>query len=171
MLLGVMCGTFLLANGCANPDVNPSALRAGRGYVDLYTQPKTDVWWKVDVFDARAGRYKELAAQFKAPEQAIFRIAARPGPFKARIWFVNHAVEAPAEVETEVREGMITPIQVKLGQGDTSYVRITGDRAHSGMGNAVRNEVTDSSQQRWQVSATAQPPVAYLPKESTAYWK
>jgi hypothetical protein len=170
-LLCAMSGILVLVNGCASPDVNPQASRPGRGYVDLYTQPKTDVWWKLDVFDTRSERYKELAAQFKAPEQAIFRIAARPGSHKARISFVNHAIEAPAELEVEVREGMITPVQVKLGKGDTSYVRITGDRAHSGLRNAVRNEVTDYEQQRWQISATAQPPVAYTPKESTAYWK
>ena len=104
-------------------------------------------------------------------EQAIFRIAARPGPHKARISFVNQAVEAPAEVEVEVREGMITPVQVKLDKGDTSYVRVVDDRARSGFRNASRNQVTDYSQQRWQISATAQPPVPYTPKENTAYWK
>ena len=31
--------------------------------------------------------------------------------------------------------------------------------------------LTDYSQQRWQISATAQPPVPYSPKENTAYWR
>ena len=66
---------------------------------------------------------------------------------------------------------MITPIQVKLDQGDTSYVRITGDRAHSGLRNAMRNQVTDYSQQRWKISATAQPAIPYTPKENAAYGK
>jgi hypothetical protein len=166
-----MFGTSLLMSGCANPDVNPQTPRPGRGYVDLYTQPKTDVWWKLDVFDSRTAGYKELAAQFKAPEQAIFRVEARPGPFKARIGFVNHAVEAPSDIEVEVRQGMITPIQVKLDEGGTSYVRITDDRGRSGFRNAGRNRVTDYEQQRWKISATAQPLVPYTPKENTAYWK
>ena len=170
-LLCAMTGILVLANGCASPDVNSQAPRPGRGYVDLFSQPKTDVWWKVDVFDTRTESYKEFTAQFKAPEQAIFRIAARPGPHKARISFVNQAIEAPAEVEVEVREGMITPVQVKLDKGDTSYVRVVDDRARSGFRNAGRNQVTDYSQQRWQISATPQPPVPYTPKENTAYWK
>jgi hypothetical protein len=171
MLLCATSGILLLANGCASPDVNPQAPRPGRGYVDLYTQPKTNVWWKVDVFDSRKQDYKEFTAQFKAPEQAIFRVEARPGPHKARISFVNQAVEAPADIEVEVREGMITPVQVKLNPGDTTYVREVDDRARSGFRNAGRNQVTDYSQRRWLISAKAQPPVPYTPKENTGYWK
>jgi hypothetical protein len=166
-----MGGMLLLASGCAGPDVNPYAPRPGKGYVDLFTQPKTDVWWKVDVFDSRIQGYKEFTAQFKAPEQAIFRVEARPGPHKARISFVNQAVEAPAEVEVEVREGMITPVEVKLDKGDSSYVRVVDDRARAGFRTAGRNQVTDYSQQRWRISATAQPPRSYTPKGNAAYWK
>jgi hypothetical protein len=139
--------------------------------VDLYTQPQTDVWWKVDVFDPRTEGYKEFSTQFKAPEQAIFRVEARPGAHRARISFVNQAIEALAEVEVEVRVGMITPVEVKLDQGDSSYVRVVDDRARSGFRTAGRNQVTDYSQQRWHISAIAQPPVPYTPKENTAYWK
>jgi hypothetical protein len=169
----LFAGTVILvfAGGCASPDVNPQAPRPDRGYVDLYTQPKTDAWWKVDVFDTRTESYKEFTAQFKAPGKAIFRVAARPGPHKARISFVNQAVEAPAEIEVEVRDGMITPVQVKLKKGDTSYVREVDDRVRAGFRNAGRNQVTDYSQQRWLISATAQPPVPYTPKENTAYWQ
>jgi hypothetical protein len=166
-----MGGIFLLVSGCAGPDVNPHAPRPGKGYVDLFTQPKTDVWWKVDVFDSRIQGYKEFTAQFKAPEQAIFRVEARPGPHKARISFVNQAIEAPAEVEVEVREGIITPLAVKLDKGDSSYVRVVDDRGRAGFRTAGRNQVTDYSQQRWRISATAQPPRPYTPKENTAYWK
>ena len=171
VLLCAIGGIFLVVSGCAGPDVNPRVPRPGKGYVDLFTQPKTNVWWKVDVFDSRIQGYKEFTAQFEAPEQAIFRVAARPGPHKARISFVNQAIEAPAEVEVEVREGMITPVEVKLDKGDTSYVRVVDDRARAGFRTAGRNEVTDYTQQRWRISATAQPPGPYTPKESTAYWK
>ena len=165
------CALLLLAAGCATPDVNPPAAHVGRGYVDLYTQPKADVWWKVDVFDSRKQNYKEFTAQFKTPAQAIFRVEARPGRHKARISFVNQAVEAPAELEVEVREGMITPVEVKVNKGDSSYVRVVEDRAASGFRTAGRNRVTDYSQERWQIFARAQPPVPYIPKEQTAYWK
>ena len=171
ILLCAVSGLLLLTNGCASPDVNPQAARSGRGYVDLFTRPKTDVWWKVDVFDARQQNYKEFTAQFKTPEQAVFRVEARPGRHKARIGFVNQAIEAPAEVEVEVREGMITPIEVKLAQGGSSYVRVVEDRARSGYRTAGRNRVTDYSQPLWQISATVQPPVPYTPKANTAYWK
>jgi hypothetical protein len=172
--LMVLCATgtvLLLANGCASPDVNPHTPRPGHGYVDLFTQPKEDVWWKVDVFDSRKEGYKEFTAQFKAPGQQIFRIEARPGLHKGRISFVNQAIEAPAEVEVEVREGMITPVEVKVTKAGSSYVRVVEDRARSGFNTAGRNKVTDYPQQLWQISATALPPIPYTPKENTAYWK
>jgi len=153
--------------GCATRDVNPPATRAGRGYVDLYTVPKTEAWWKVDVFDPGRQDYKEFTAQFKAPGEGIFRVEARPGRHKARISFVNQAIEAPAEIEVEVREGMITPIQVTLDKAGSTYVRVAEDRARD----VHRNKVTDYQQQRWRISAAAQPPVPYTPKGKTAYWK
>ena len=171
MLLCAVSGILLLTNGCASPDVNPQAARPGRGYVDLFTRPKTNVWWKVDVFDPRKQDYREFTVQFKAPEQAVFRVEAQPGRHKARISFVNQAVEAPAEVEVEVREGMITPVEVKLERGGSSYVRVVEDRGRAGFRTAGRNQVNDYSQPLWQISATAQPPVPYAPKENMAYWK
>ena len=171
ILLCAVSGVLLLTNGCASPDVNPQAARSDRGYVDLFTRPKADVWWKVDVFNASRRDYKEFTAQFKAPEQGIFRVEARPGHYKARIGFVNQAVEAPAEVEVEVREGMITPVEIKLEQGGSSYVRVVEDRGRAGFRTAGRNQVTDYSQSLWQISATVQFPATYTPKENTAYWK
>jgi hypothetical protein len=164
-------GLWLFAGGCASPDVNPQAARSDRGYVDLFTQPKADVWWMVDVFDSRNQGYKEFTAQFKAPEQSIFRVEAKPGRHKALVSFVNHAVEAPAEVEVEVIAGMITPVEVKLEKGDSSYVRAVEDRARSGFATAGRNKVTDYSQERWRISARALRPVAYTTKENALYWK
>ena len=169
--LYVLSGVLLLGNGCASPDVNPQAPKPGRGYVDFLTQPKEDVWWKVDVFDSRKQDYKEFTTEFKAPGEGILRVEARPGPHKGRISFVNQAIEAPAEVEVEVREGMITPVEVKLSRGGSSYVRTVEDRARSGFNNAGRNEVTDSPQQLWQISAKALPPIPYMPKQNTGYWK
>jgi hypothetical protein len=170
-LLLPLAGILLLAGGCASPDVNPQAAQPGRGYVDLFTQPKTNVWWMVDVFDPRKQDYKEFTAQFQAPEQGIFRVQARPGRHKAKISFVNQAVEAPAELEVEVREGMITPVEVKLHQGDKTFVRVVDDRGRSGFRTAGRNQVNDYSQSRWQISAMALPPIPYTPKEKTSYWK
>ena len=156
-----------LATSCATRDVNPQATRAGRGYVDFYTVPKTEAWWKVDVYDPHRQNYREFTAQFKGPAEGIFRVEARPGRHRARIAFVNQAIEAPAEIEAEVREGMITPIQVTLNQGDNTYVRVVEDRAR----NVYRNKAVDYEQQRWRISVSAQPPVPYTPKEKTAYWK
>lgn len=168
---GAVYGLFFLIAGCAAPDVNPANSRVGRGYVDFYTQPKEDVWWKVDVFDTRKEGYKEIAAEFKAPEQSILRLQARPGRYKARISFVNQGVDAPAEVEVEVREGMVTPVAVKLEKGGSSYVRVVEDRARSGFRTAGANRVKDYTQPLWQISAAAQAPVPYVLKQNTAYWK
>ena len=101
--LSIAAGLLLLASGCAGPDVNPASARTGRGYVDLYSQPRADVWWKVDVFDKNQQVYREFTAQFHSAEADIFRIEARPGSYKARISVVNSSVEAPAEVEVQVR--------------------------------------------------------------------
>jgi hypothetical protein len=169
--LCTLSGFLLLGNGCASPDVNPQAPRLGRGYVDLFTQPKEDVWWKVDVFDCRKQDYKEFTAEFKAPRNGILRVEAQPGPHKGRISFVNQAIEAAAEVDVDVREGMITPVEVKLSKGGSSYVRTVEDRARSGFNTAGRSKVSDSPQQLWQISATALPPIPYVPKPNTAYWK
>jgi hypothetical protein len=163
------CAAALLfvAGGCATPDVNPAAAKAGRGYVDLYTVPKSAAWWKVDVFDPNRQSYKEFTAQFEAPADDIFRVQARPGRHKARISFVNQAIEAPAEIEVEVGEGMITPVKVTLEQGDKTYVRVVEDRAKV----HYRNKVSDYSQTRVRISAEAQSPVPYTAKQNTAYWK
>jgi hypothetical protein len=156
-----------LVVGCASPDVNPAAPKAGRGYVDLYTVPRSAVWWKVDVYDPSRQDYKEFTAQFQAPGDDIFRVQARPGKHKARISFVNQAIEAPAEVEVDVREGMITPVEVKVEKGDTTNVRVVEDRAK----NIYRNKVTDQTQTRWRISATAKPGIPYTTKQNTSYWK
>lgn len=166
-----VCGLWLFVCGCASPDVNPQVPRNDRGYVDIFTVPKEDVWWKVDVFDSGNKDYKEFTAQFKAPTDAIFRVEARPGGHKALISFVNHAVEAPAEGEVEVVAGMITPVQVTLEKGDKAFVRSVDDRARSGFTTAGRNEVTDYSQTRWKITVKALPPIPYAPKESMNYWK
>jgi len=136
------------------------------GYADLFTEPKTNVWWKVEVFDTRDQGYKEFTQQFNSPGEGIFRVEAKPGRHKARIRFVNQAVEAPAEVEAEIREGMITPIRVTLGNGGTANVRIKEDRL-----SIRRSKVTDYEQGVWQISAEALPPTPYVPKEKTTYWK
>ncbi len=169
--LTALCGLWMFACGCASRDVNPHVPRSDRGYVDLYTVPKEDVWWKVDVFDPQNQNYKEFTAQFKSPTDGIFRVEARPGKHKALISFVNHAVEAPAEGEVEVVAGMITPVQVTLEKGDTAYVRSVEDRARSGFATAGRNDVTDYHQTRWKISSRALAPIPYAPKKDMQYWK
>lgn len=163
--LGVAGGLALLASGCAGPDVNPTSARTGRGYVDLYSQPKADVWWKVDVFDTRGQAYREFTAQFHSAGSDIFRIEARPGSYKARISVVNGAVEAPAEVEVDVREGMITPIRVTGAVAGEGSFQVKEDRLRW-----EASRVRDYPQRIWRISASAQPPVPYAPKEDMRYW-
>lgn len=164
-LLSLAGGLMLMASGCAGPDVNPASARTGRGYVDLYSQPKADVWWKVDVFDKRGQAYREYTAQFHSAEANIFRIEARPGSYQARISVVNSAVEAPAEVEVQVREGMITPIRVTGVVAGESSFRVKEDRLRW-----EASRVREYPQRVWKISASAQPPVPYAPKEDMKYW-
>lgn len=164
--VGAGGGLLLLASGCASPDVNPKSARSGRGYVDLYTVPKSDVWWKVDVFLKQEQTFKEFTVEFKAPDQDILRVEARPGWHKARIAFVNAVVEAPAEIDVEVREGMITPIRVAMEPAGTTFTQSREDRVRW-----EESRVKTYDQQVWKISATAGAPVPFAPKESTAYWK
>jgi hypothetical protein len=173
LLATLLAAAFLsmLAAGCASRDVNPAMARSDRGYVDLFTVPKSDVWWKVDVYDAKDNSYREFTAQFKTPEQSIFRVEAKPGRHKALISFVNRPVEAPAEGEVEVVAGMITPVEVTIKKGDASYVRSVDDRVRSGFATAGRNAVTDSVEERVVISSKALPPIPYAPKAQLNYWK
>jgi hypothetical protein len=161
------CALAGLAGGCATSDTNPKNPRPGRGYVDLYLVPKADVWWKVDVFHTREQRYKPFTAQFDAPPQGILRVEARPGHYRARVRFVNQAVLAPAEIEVEVRPGLITPVRVMSQKAGSAYVRNVEDRFNP----YKKNEVTDFPQHLWEITATVQPPIPYAPKTGMAYWK
>ena len=164
--LGVGAGLLLIVSGCASPDVNRSAARSGRGYVDLFTVPKSDVWWKVDVFLKQEQAFKEFTVEFQAPEKDILRVEARPGWYKARITFVNAAVEAPADIEVEVREGMITPIRVTMEPAGTTYSRSREDRLRW---QSARVRTYD--QKLWKISAAVEAPVPFAPKENADYWK
>jgi hypothetical protein len=165
-LLRFLLGGLLLAAGCATTDVDPGTPQAGRGYVDLFTEPKANVWWNVSVFDARDDTFKPFVAQFNAPGLGIFRVAARPGQHRAKISFVNHAVEAPVEVEVDVKEGMITPVRVELEPGDSTYVRSREDRARW-----QSSRMFETSQAAWKISATPMPAIPYVRKEQTSYSK
>lgn len=166
LLLGVLSGLLGFAAGCASTDLNPQTARPGRGYVDFYTQPRTESWWKVDVFQAATQTYQPFAAEFNAPAGGIYRVEAPPGRYKIRVGFVNRFVESPAGQEVEVQDGKITPVEVTLAQGGTAQRRVAEDRA----GGSLRNKVTDQPDTVWKVSASARPAVAYTPKAATAYW-
>jgi len=165
-VLAAVLVIFLFTPGCASLDQNPRSARPGRGYVDLYTDPKVGVWWKVDVYDSRGNAYRQYTAELKAPALGILRLEAKPGRYQARISFVNAAVEAPAEVEVEVSEGAVTPIRVTGEAGGESFVRMAEDRLRW-----ERSRTTDYAQTVWRITATTQAPVPYAPKESIAYWK
>ena len=166
-LLGVLATTILLVGGCATRDVNPQAARTGFGYVDFYTQPKTESWWKVEVFDAAKNSYRDFTADFKAPGQDIFRVEAPPGRYRARIAFVNRFIEAPAEVEVEVQAGLITSVPVTLETSGASNIRTVEDRA----GGSLRKKVADNPETVWKISAAAKPALPYALKAQMSYWK
>lgn len=166
LFFGVFSGLLLFAAGCASTDVNPAAARAGRGYVDFYTQPRTESWWKVDVFQTATQTYKPFAAEFNGPAGGIYRVEAPPGRYKIRVSFVNRFVESPAGLEVEVQDGKVTPVEVTLANAGTGQRRVVEDRA----GGSLRNKVTDQPDTIWRISATARPPVSYTPKAATSYW-
>jgi hypothetical protein len=161
----------LLAFGCASPDVNPKSPRSHTGYVDLYANITNALSWDVQRFDTRTKDFGPVYFDLDPLEGRILRLAFAPGTYRLRVGFLNGIVRDPGVVEVEVRDGEITPIEVKLSKAGVSSVR-TKDTSVGGttFGRyGRRTKIGSYEGASYRVTAVAAPPVPYQPKDLMPY--
>jgi len=157
---------LLLLSACASRNVNPPAPKAHTGYVDIHSQPAMGISW--DVLYAKPGSddFKRAYSDVKPVEGGPLRIALQPGRHVLRINVLNHVITDPADVEVEVANGKITPVSVNFVAGKTlqmPYRDPNAGRAFRRQGRGSRISLFEASE--YAISATAEAPVAYQPKE------
>ncbi len=162
----VTSALLLLLAGCATPEVNPSAPRTDKGYADFYPDPAREIYWEIDLWDAQASQFKSFYSKFGAPDHGILRLELAPGRHRCRITVLNLATKGPVQAEVEIVPEKITPVRVQYEAAGDTYVRSVDDKlAHGGR----RREVTDYQHQIYRLSAVAQAPEAYHPKQKMPY--
>jgi hypothetical protein len=169
------CACFLIglvglfAAGCASTNVNPPAARAHTGYVDFFADDE-NLYWQVDQIGAD-GKAKQVFARFAPLQEHILRLAFAPGYYRFRVTFMNHAIRTPGVVEVEVRDGMITPVQVTLvdvGEALVQSKQVQGGATY--FGRYGRNtRIRDNPDIMYQVDLVAGPASTYKPKAAMPY--
>jgi len=119
--------------GCATQNVNPPQARANTGYVDFHADPSVGLSWEVARFDDRTQSFKNVFSELEPPPDGVLRLAFAPGHYRLRVTFLNRIISQPAEVEVEVKDGKITPVQVALIPDGTAVLAGPGtiDVAHT----------------------------------------
>ena len=169
--LAAFAAVLVLAFGCASPNVNPPAPQPNTGYLDFYSGTAEDLAWDIQTFSPEANRYVTAFSDVKPLRERVLRLAFRPGRLQVRVTVLNRAVEQPAEVELEVRDGKITPVQVDLKEAGESVV---GTRRESAGGTLYgrygrRTKTSIAEMTRYTISASAAAPVDYQPKGQMSY--
>jgi hypothetical protein len=160
-----------LLSGCATGDVNPSKAHSNTGYVDFHADPSDDLFWEISRYDPQAQNFHRVYSELEAPPSDVLRLAFRPGQYRFRVTFLNQFVNNPAEVEVQVQDGRITPVRVTLSAGSTTTVQTkettTGGTVYGRAGR--RTKITSSEAREYDLSAAADSPVSYQPKEQMSY--
>lgn len=157
--------------GCATVDVNPALPAANTGYVDFFVQSPTALAWSVERWNTNANRFAVLYSSFEPSESRILRLALAPGRHQLRVSFPNRAVSEPAQFETEVGVGQVTPVEFELVATGTTLVRTAGQRRGATYkGRYGRATTIGSDETRmYRVVAEPQSPQAYQRKEQMPY--
>jgi hypothetical protein len=169
LLLLVLFG--LLAPGCASPNANPPRPRANTGYVDFHADSTNDLSWDVARFDENTQVFQKVFSDLTPPPGGILRLAFAPGRQRLQITFLNRVISQPAEIEVEVQDGKITPVNVTLTAAGTALV----DRKTKSLGGTaqgqygVRTKIRSNETVMYGVTAAADPPVTYQIKEQMPY--
>jgi hypothetical protein len=161
----------LLIPGCATRSVNPAQARANTGYVDFHADPASELWWDVARSDESTQNFKSVFSQMNPPQDGVLRLAFAPGRHRLRITFLNRVITKPAEIEVEVQDGKITPVRVELTAAGTTLVETqTENFGGTAKGRYGRHTKYSSDESvMYNLSAVAEPPVAYQPKERMPY--
>jgi len=163
----------LLAAGCATNDVNPSRPRPQAGYVDLYSAGTNTapLSWDVEQLPDNAQRGRKVFYELDPVEDQILRLAFMAGHCRLRVTFLNRAIAAPAIVDVEVVDGMVTPVEVKLVDAGTIDVeqreRSAGASYRGRPGRRAEYSITGS--RVYDIVAETQAPVSYAVKAEMPY--
>jgi hypothetical protein len=173
LLFTLMASLALLCPGCASPNVNPSKPRAGTGYVDFYADVEGGVAWDIQSFDDTAGKFKEVFSDVEAPEGGILRLAFAPGVRRLRVTCLDNVIQTPADISVTVLDGQIIPVEVTLIPVGAAQVKSESDQVgKTYLGRGRRHTNYDYAKtQICNVTAEAQDPQAYLPKQKMPYYE
>ena len=157
--------------GCATQNVNPPQARANTGYVDFHADPSGELSWEVARFDDRTQNLRILFSDLQPPPGGILRLAFAPGHYRLRVTFLNRIISQPAEVGVEVKDGMITPVQVALVSDGTALVERREQRVGPTVRGHYRSNIKLSSDEStlYRISAGVDALMPYQVKERTVY--
>jgi len=161
----------LLVSGCATQNVNPPQARANMGYADFHADPAGELYWQIERFDDRAQGFKKVFSELEPPTGGFLRLAFAPGRHRLRVTFLNRVIAQPAEVEVEVQNGKITPVRVALTSAGVAFVQ-TKETSRGGTAKGRygrRTKYSSDESTMYDLSAVADPPVAYQLKEKMPY--
>jgi hypothetical protein len=170
LLLTLAAFEFWVA-GCATQNVNPPQSRVNTGYVDFRAAPASELWWDVARFDEGTQSFRSVFSQMKPPQDGVLRLAFAPGHHRLQVTFLNRVIRKSAEVEVEVLDGKITPVRVILTAAGTAQVETQSESFGSTAKGRYGRRTKYSSDQSvmYDLSAMAEPPMAYKLKERMPY--
>lgn len=166
-----MLATAFLASGCASPNVNPASPQAQTGYVDLHADSSGELSWNVQVRDAAGSGFRKAFYNLDPLEDRILRLAFAPGNCQLRVTFLNRVIAEPVVFEVQVRDGQITPVQIKLVEVGATSVQTkstsAGGTAYGRYGR--RTKIGSYETSMYRVTAAPQEPQPYQIKQHMPY--
>ena len=167
----MLAAAGLIMTGCANPNVNPPQARPKTGYVDFYADSSGELSWEVARFDDHTQGFKSVFSEFEPPPGRVLRLAFTPGHYRLRVTFMNRVVQEPGLAEVEVKDGLITPVQVALIPDGTTQVKTKETRVGGTFkGRYGRGTEFGSDESTlYRVSAEAKSALPYQVKEQMPY--
>lgn len=170
-LLFALTALALVLSGCVTRDVNPLQARAHKGYVDFYEESVGELSWQVDRFDEKAQAFRTVFSELEARPERILRLELPPGHHRLRVLFMNCFIREPAQVEVDVQEGRVTPVEVTVTPDGTTDVLRKEVRLGSTAGGRYGRSAkyTSSESGLYRVSARAQAAQSYAVKDRMPY--
>jgi len=158
---------FALLLGCVTNNVDPAQARPNTGYVDFYSTNGADLHW--EVIDTTSG--KKLFSEYQPVEGGVLRLALPPGRHHLQVQFRNRVVLESETKEIELRDGMVTPVQVRLEDMGTVLVREKeaqwGDSFSGRRGRVTKISTPESV--AFRVVLEPGTPASYQPKAQMPY--